>query len=39
MTHDETAKVGDKLKSSYSWCFCNGSDTLTCKTVNKMLQK
>jgi hypothetical protein len=39
MKHDETAKVGDKLKSNYSWCFYNGDDTFTKKRVNKMLKK
>ena len=39
MKHDETAKVGDKLKKNYCWCFCNSSDTLTSKRVKKMLKK
>ena len=25
--YHETAKVGDKLKEHYYWCFCNGSDS------------
>jgi hypothetical protein len=37
--HDKTAKVGDKKKHNYNWCFCNGSDTLTRKMVKKMLKK
>ena len=39
MKRDETAKVGDKLKLNYRWCFCNGDDTFTAKRVNEMLKK
>ena len=39
MKHDETAKVGDKLKHNYKWCFCNSGDTITSKRVKKMLKK
>jgi hypothetical protein len=39
MKRDETVKVGDKLKTSYRWCFCNGDDTFTSKRMNKMLKK
>ena len=37
LIHDETAKVGDQLRSPYSWCFASGAVTLTAKKVKQIL--